>query len=177
MWCERVVRNTSDPRREPDAPVIDYVDITWDECRPVLKKRSRGGEEVRVLLHRTERLRHGDVLLETADRAVVINVLPCEVIVVRSDDARLRAELAFDLGNLHQPMQIGAGELIFLEAEAAMEAVEMLRLSFSRELKRFEPLPVPATLAVKVSADLRILRSSGSQPGGPNGSRSPSSNP
>ena len=88
------------------------------------------------MLDRTQRLRHGDVLLETARRAVVINVQPCQVIVVRSGSPRQIAELAFDLGNLHWPVQITETEMIFLEEEAAMKAVESLELEFAREARR-----------------------------------------
>jgi urease accessory protein UreE len=56
---------------------VDYVDIHWDQCRSTLKARSRGGEDIRVLLPRGQSLRHGDVLFEDAARAVIINVLPC----------------------------------------------------------------------------------------------------
>jgi urease accessory protein len=163
MWCEKVIRNISEPGSEPPHAEVDYVDIGWDECRSLLKKRSRGGEEVRVLLDRTERLRHGDVLLETAERAIVINVQPCEVIVVRAGTPQQIAELAFDLGNLHWPVQVTETEVIFLEDEAAMKAVQELGLPFTREARRFEPLPVLVTLGASLSEGLRILRSDADQ--------------
>jgi len=162
MWCERVIRNVPDGNFA--GKDVDFIDICWDECRSVLKKRSRAGEEVRVLLDRKERLRHGDMLFEDERRAMVINVLPCEVIVVRSESAEALANLAFDLGNLHWPTQIAESELIFIEEEKAMQAVERSGLTWSRQSRRFDPLPVGVT-PLRVSDNVQILRSRDSRRG------------
>jgi urease accessory protein len=156
MWCEAIVRNSA----EGDglaSRAVDYVDIDWDQRRSILKARSREGEEVRVLLPRGQTIQHGDVLFENAARAVVVKVLPCEVIIVRSCDPRLMAELALDLGNLHWPTQVAETEIIFPEGPDAMAAVQRLGLQAARETRRFEPLPILATQATGAQS-LRILR-------------------
>lgn len=158
MWCESIVRNAAEDK-DFAGRAVDYVDIQWDQCRSTLKGRSRAGEEIRVLLPRGQNLRHGDVLFENEARAIVINVLPCEVLVVRSNEPRLMAELALTLGNLHWPTQATDTELIFLEGNDALEAARNLGLQTSRESRRFSPLPVPAT-AVRLAPSARILRSS-----------------
>ena len=158
MWCEAIVRNVA----EGDgfaSRAVDYVDIQWDQRRSTLKARSRGGEEVRVLLPRGQTIRHGDVLFEDVSRAVVVNVLPCELIVVRSGDSKLMAELALELGNLHWPTQVTETEIIFPDGPDAIAAVQRLGLETAREIRRFEPLPVMAAQA-RGSQSLRILRSS-----------------
>lgn len=155
MWCERVIRNAAG--EDFGGRAVDYVEIRWDECRPVLKARSRGGEEVRVLLGRSERVAHGDVLFEDERRVMLVHVLPCELVVVRSDQPRLLAELALELGNLHWPTQATDSELVFPEDEAALASVRRMGLTFSREERRFDPLRVRAT-GVKVSEGVRILR-------------------
>jgi urease accessory protein len=156
MWCERVIRNAADDDLAGRA--LDYVDIRWDECRQVLRTRSRNGQEIRVLLPRGQKLRHGDVLFEDAQQLVVINVLPCMVIVVHCDQPRLLAELALALGNLHWPTQVGQSELIFIEEQTALAAVAKLGLRALTEHRRFEPLPVRAAVNVKLSDGLRVLR-------------------
>ena len=158
MWCEAILRNAA----EGDglaSRAVDFVDIHWDQRRSTLKARSRGGEEVRVLLPRGRTIRHGDVLFEDVSRAVVVNVRPCELTVVRSADSRLMAALSLELGNLHWPTQVTETEIIFPDGPDAMAAVRRLGLQTAREIRRFEPLPVMAAQA-RGSQSLRILRSS-----------------
>lgn len=157
MWCEAIVRNAAEDEHFAGR-AVDYVDIQWDQRRSTLKARSRGGEEVRVLLPRGQMLRHGDVLFEDESRAVVINVLPCEVIVVRSAEPRLMAELALELGNLHWPTEPTEKELIFLAGKEATAAARRLGLEMAHETRRFDPLPVLAA-AVRAGPAIRILRS------------------
>jgi urease accessory protein len=161
MWCEAIVRNAAGSD-ELGSRAVDYVDIHWDQRRSTLKARSRGGEEVRVLLPRGQSIRHGDVLFEDEARLVVVNVLPCEVIVVRCSGPRPLAELALELGNLHWPTQVTDTEIIFPEDPDVMATVQGLGLNPSRETRRFEPLPVMAIQA-RGAQSLRILRSTDGQ--------------
>jgi urease accessory protein len=156
MWCDAIVRNAADD--DFASRIVDYVDIPWDQRRSTLKARSRGGEEIRVLLPRGQILRHGDVLFEDETRAVVVNVLPCELLVVRSDNSRLMIELALELGNLHWPTQVTETEIIFPEEPEAVAAAKRLGLEAFREMRRFEPLPVLA-MRVRSAESLRIFRS------------------
>lgn len=156
MWCEAIVRNAQG-EKEFGGRAVDYVDIQWDQRRSTLKARSRGGEEVRVLLPRGQTLGHGDVLFEDEARALVINVLPCELIVVSSQNPRLMAELALELGNLHWPTQVTEMELIFLESDESLAAAQRIGLEISRQVRRFDPLPVLAT-NVKATHPIQILR-------------------
>jgi urease accessory protein len=155
MWCERIVRNAADGEGLASR-AVDYIDIAWDQRRSTLKARSRGGEEVRVLLPRGQALRHGDVLEEDDARAIVINVLPCELIVARSKQPRLLAELALELGNLHWPTQVTDDAILFMEEQAALAAATRLGLVLTRENRRFEPAPIPA---VRATDPVRIIRS------------------
>ncbi|HEY2587423.1 MAG TPA: urease accessory protein UreE [Tepidisphaeraceae bacterium] len=157
MWCERVVRNAADGTDLASPWPVEYVDIGWDQCRSTLKAQTRGGEEVRVLLPRGQILRHGDVLFEDAARSVVVNVLPCELIVVRSDNPRRLAELALELGNLHWPTQVADDAILFVEEGNALAAVQRIGLSWTRETRRFEPMPILAT-AVRTADSVRVIR-------------------
>jgi urease accessory protein UreE len=157
MWCETIVRNAADDQSLA-GHAVDYVDIRWDQRRATLKAASRAGEEIRVLLPRGQTLRHGDVLFEDTSRAIVINVIPCEVIVAQSEDSQRMALLAWELGNLHWPTQVSETELIFLEGDETLAAAHALGLGIAREVRRFDPLPV-AALTARPGQTLRILRS------------------
>ncbi|HWE97905.1 MAG TPA: hypothetical protein VG269_28370 [Tepidisphaeraceae bacterium] len=137
---------------------VDFVDLAGDECRHVLKKQSRGGKEVRVLLPPDQHLRHGDVLYEDNACMLVVNVLPCDVIVARPDSSRDAAALALELGNLHVPTQITDDEIIFPEDESALETLAKSRVRWQREQRRFEPMEVIALPGVRRAGGLRIIR-------------------
>jgi len=141
-----------------DDRAVDPVDLGWFECAGVLKKQTRGGEPIRVILPRGETLRHGDVVFEEASRVIVINVLPCEVIVVSAAGKKDMATLALELGNLHLPTQLGDGELIFIEDGPALEVLDRLRLPWRKEVRRFEPTPVRSAPIAKLAGDFRIIK-------------------
>ena len=157
MWCEAIVRNAAE-HGDLAGRKLDYVDIRWDQRRSTFRGRSRDGEEVRVLLPRGQILRHGDVLFEDSAQALLVNVLPCELIVVRSDNTCLVAELALELGNLHWPTQVTEEEILFPESEDALAAARHLGLNWTTETRRFEPLEI-ASATVSGSPAIRILRS------------------
>lgn len=156
MWCEAIVRNAAE-QCDFAGRKLDYVDILWDQRRSTFRGRSRDGEEVRVLLPRGQILRQGDVLFEDSGQALLVNVVPCELIVVRSDNTRLMAVLGLELGNLHWPTQVTEEEILFPESEDALEAARRLGLDWTTETRRFEPLEITSA-RVSGSPAIRILR-------------------
>jgi hypothetical protein len=51
MWCERVIRSCpATPATDWGGRILDWVDVQWNGCGRVLKKQTRGGQPVRVLL-------------------------------------------------------------------------------------------------------------------------------
>ncbi|MDB5171276.1 MAG: urease accessory protein UreE [Phycisphaerales bacterium] len=177
MWCEKILRNAAneDPAQWAGRDV-DVVEIAWDECRPVLKKRSRGGEEVRLLLPVNQTLRHGDVLWEDDRRVLMIEVTPCEVIVVRPASSREAAAIALELGNLHVPTQITETEIIFIEEKSAAEVLEKWKATFAREKRRFAPTPVIAMPGVRAAGNFKVIRGNGQARAADEPSRSVASN-
>ncbi|MDB5289425.1 MAG: urease accessory protein UreE [Phycisphaerales bacterium] len=159
MWCENILRNAADDARgQWPGRDVDVVDVAWHECRNVLKKRSRGGEEIRLLLPPGQTPRHGDVLFEDSRRVVAIEVIPCDVIVVRPASTRDAAAIALELGNLHVPTQITETEIIFIEEKSALEVLEKWNAAFARENHRFEPTPIIATPGVRMAGNFKIIR-------------------
>src|ERR1700722_18420386 len=96
---------------EPPSPLpakIDWLDLTWLQCRRRAgKQRTRSGREVSILLRLKHVLRHGDVLGHWPDGSVVIvNVHPTAVLIASPREPSQGMELAFELGNLHIPIEI-----------------------------------------------------------------------
>jgi urease accessory protein UreE len=151
MWCDRILGNIA-AWGAMDAARIDWVDISWQECGRVLQKRSRGGRTVRVLLAPGQRVGHGDLLFDESGIAIAVNVIPCEVAVVDSTDP----VLAFELGNLHCPMEIAGAQIIFIEDGPALAAVEKLGYRWTREQRRFAPLATIASPTFALSSSFAI---------------------
>jgi len=160
MWCERVLRNVAEDVRTLAGRELDYVDIEWDECKSVLKKRTRGRELVNVLLPASEKIRHGDVVFDDGRRAVLVNVVAAPMIVVKPPDAQALAVLALELGNLHRPTQIGRDELILPACEEAMEVIQALGFHWTVEQRRFEPQALIGSPAIHVAEEIQVMRPS-----------------
>jgi urease accessory protein UreE len=161
MWCERVIRNCAG-QSEADwgGRTVEWVDIEWNECGRLLKKQTRSGQPVRVLLPPGQKISHNDVIFESATHAIAIHVMPCEVVVAGVSNAVKMAALALELGNLHLPVEIRPGQLLFIEDGPAMEVLDALQIQFTREVRRFEPMKVISSPSVEVSPTLRtIIRS------------------
>ena len=161
MLCDRVLGNlytNAAPNALPDARV-DWVDITWQErALRALRKRARGGRELKLLLPRDVMLEHGDVLIAGTDGllAVAVNLLPCEVFVARPATLADAARLAHELGNLHAPMETD-GDAILCLADGPVEAVLIaLGVPYDVVTRRFRPR-VPQC-GPQFAADFRVER-------------------
>ena len=159
MWCDRVIRNIAEARRERCSGRADRLRRSgMAPIRPALKARSRGGEEIRIVLGAGARLRHGDVIFEDESRLVAVNVKACELIVVRPGDSKIAAILALELGNLHWPTQIAESEIIFREAPQTLAILEKLNVHGTKETRRFQPSDVIGGPMARLSNSLQVIR-------------------
>jgi urease accessory protein UreE len=164
VWCERVLYNAASMQSRTTADrEVDFIDLDWHECKRLLKKRSRGGRDVRVLLSADKCLQHGDVLYEDATVILSINVRPMELIVAGPASTHRLLELALELGNLHWPTQVIADRILFPEHPTAMIVIERLNISWSKEIRRFEPADLMAAPSADVSQDIQVVRRSPSR--------------
>ena len=121
---------------------IDWLDLSWAQCASrAMRRQSRSGLEVRFLLGLGISLRHGDLLWQSDDgsSAVVVNVLPSEVLVATATTLEEAASIGFELGNLHAPMQFAAERIITLYDGPIQAVLDRLVVSYERQTRRFEP--------------------------------------
>lgn len=139
MLIESPVGNLAD---EPSATAVDWIDLTWSECRQrAWRKESRGGMLVRALLRLGVNLRHGDVL-HRGDMTIAVNVMPTEVVIAQPKDSAILAAACYELGNLHVPVQL-EGDLLITLADGPVEgALEQLGIPYEVQIRRFEPTMV-----------------------------------
>jgi urease accessory protein UreE len=179
VFCQSLLGNVfADP--EVPAAAIDWVGFYWDECRRrALRKRSQLGVDCRILLSPGAVIRHGDVIFRYDDGLrIAARIEPCDVLVARPTSFVVATTLAYELGNLHWPMQISAaehassehgdnipaadmpwGELLTIPDGPAEVLFAQLQLALNVERRRFEPGPVGAR--PELSADFRIMRRDG----------------
>lgn len=140
MLVEAPVGHLDDSTIDPST--IDWCDFNWAECfQRALRRRSRHGREFRLLLKIGVMLRHGDVLIaeSPAGPAVVVNVLPCELLVARPRESAELAAAAFKLGDLHMPVQLDGDRIITIPDGPTEAALIELTIPFEIQHRRFEP--------------------------------------
>jgi len=124
---------------DESAPGFDVVDISWSEHgRRTLRRRSRAGLLVRVILPVDEFLEHGSVLCGV-DQPIVVNLLACRALVIRPGDAARMAEICYTIGNLHIPAEIGTGEILIPATEGTEAALGRAGISCEMEIRRVRP--------------------------------------
>lgn len=147
MLCDRVVGRW--PADDPvptggDAGRVDWLDLGWDEChRRALRKVTRSGRPVRLLLRLGTILRHGDVLADAPDCLLVVCVRPVEALVACPRSIREAAAVAAEWGNLHVPVQITADEIITVYNGPPIEVLLTHKVPHAVEVRRFEPMRMP----------------------------------
>lgn len=143
------------------AEPIDWLDLSWSDClQRAVRRQTRGGVMVRVLLPLGESLKHGDILIHGIpgeSETIAVNVLPCPVLVATPRTPRQWAELCYELGNLHAPVQIDSDRLITLCDGPVEAALHRLEIPVSMQTLRFEPF-VSTTGQVAISDAFALNR-------------------
>lgn len=118
MLCVKILGNINDERFR--GLKADYVDIEWHEAfKKLHRKVTHNGEEIGIRLENdilTTGLREGDVLYADDEKAVVVNIPPCEAIAVdiAPDHVKSKIKAAYEIGNKHASLFYGENENQFL---------------------------------------------------------------
>jgi len=138
MFCERILGNL-----DPDQIVeseIDWLDLTWIDCtRRALRKQTRSGIEVKLVLPIGQSPHHRDILSDDMTSLIVVNLIPTKVLVAQPPTAAKMAQLALELGNLHLPVEIGSKEMIMIPDGPTEAILARMEIGFSTDIRRFNP--------------------------------------
>lgn len=105
MLCEKILGNISDEAFAGKA--IDYVEIEWHEAfKKLHKKETKAGETIGIRLGNeilTRGLKDGDVLYADDEKVVVVEIPPCEAIIIEVDEhhGRMKEKVCYEIGNKH----------------------------------------------------------------------------
>jgi urease accessory protein UreE len=161
MLIERIIGNLDD-RDSADLACaqVDWLDLTWRDCaKRTVRKCTRGGQDVRILLPLGTHLKHHDVLQTPGGSIrVAVNLRPADVLVAVPRGLAEMGRLALELGNLHVPVEVREVEMVVLADGPTEALLARLGAPHRRETRRFTPEPCSITSLPVDSQRLNISR-------------------
>lgn len=112
MIIEDVIGNTS--TLSIGSRQTDLLQLQWYETtRRIQRRQTVSGRELALrLLKQGQRLQQGDVVWMDDATAVVVDILPCEVIVVTPASMLEMGTICYEIGNKHLPVFIQDNEVL-----------------------------------------------------------------
>lgn len=97
----------------------DVLPLEWFETnKRIQRKRTRGGQDVAFrFLKENPNMQEGDIVFMDDTKAIVIEVLPCEAIVLVPATMLEMGTVCYEIGNKHLPLFI-QGEEVLMPYEA-----------------------------------------------------------
>lgn len=85
---------------------VDKLLLEWWECnKRILHKRTESGRDFTIkFLKEAQNLKQDDVLYADETALVVVDVLPCEAIVLKPSSMYEMAFVCYEIGNKHLPL-------------------------------------------------------------------------
>ena len=127
-----------------DGRQVDLICIEWYEtAKRILHKKTKSGKEVTMkFLNEAQWLQQDDVMYVDNEMIIAIDILPCEVIVIKPVTMFEIAYVCYEIGNKHLPLFYEDDELLipyeapaFRMLQAAGFSVEMQKRKLLNQLK------------------------------------------
>jgi len=85
---------------------IDYLPLEWFETsKRILRKQTLAGHHLALkFLNKDPMLTQGDILHEDDTTIIAVDILPCEVLVIRPVSLFEMASVCYEIGNKHLPL-------------------------------------------------------------------------
>lgn len=93
---------------------IDYLKLEWYETnKRILHKQTQLGKEVTLkFLKEKQDLTQGDIIYEDKECIIVIDVVPCDAIIIYPKTMKEMASVCYEIGNKHLPLFFRKDELL-----------------------------------------------------------------
>lgn len=117
---------------------IDWVQLQWFESeRNILRKVSTQQQEIAFrLLKEGQRLEHEDVVYMDEQKAIVVEILPSEVIVLSPKTLPDMARACYEIGNKHAPLFLEGDEILLPYDKPMFEWLKAAGFSPRQEQRR-----------------------------------------
>ncbi|KUJ61746.1 urease accessory protein UreE [Flavobacteriaceae bacterium CRH] len=112
MIIKEIIGNTKD--LSLNTKEIDLLQLDWFEvAKRVQRRHTQAGREVSIkFLKEGQRLSQDDVLFMSEDYTIVVDILPCDAIIVHPHSLTEMGRVCYEIGNKHLPMFIENGEVL-----------------------------------------------------------------
>jgi urease accessory protein len=109
MIIEDILRNADIGQRQTDLLQMEW----YETSRRIQRRRSAAGREIALrLLKQGQTLQQGDVVYMDDTTAIVVDILPCEAIVVTPASMLEMGTICYEIGNKHLPIFIQDNEVL-----------------------------------------------------------------
>jgi urease accessory protein len=137
-----------------DKKVSEVVKISRLESQRVrMRKTSSKGTDIALILPQGTQLRHGDVIMVTEEKMVIVEMEPENVAVIEIKDnvrnhdiIEIPVRVGHTIGNLHRPLKLEGNKIYFpIQAESELEIFRKLfapideHLEINKTKMVFEP--------------------------------------
>ncbi len=94
--------------------IIDTLELEWYEAnKRILHKKTNAGTSVTMkFLKENQQLTEGDILSDDGAIIIVVEILPCDAIVLKPRTALEIASICYEIGNKHLPLFYFEEELL-----------------------------------------------------------------
>lgn len=101
--------------------IIDLLEIEWFEAtKRIQRKKTNNGQEVAIKFMREgQRLKQGDILYQDDKELIVVEIKPCDAIVLKPSSMLEMGTICYEIGNKHMPLFIQDNQ-IMMPFEAPM---------------------------------------------------------
>ncbi len=117
---------------------IDWLDLEWHETnKRILHKQTRSGTKVTMkFLKENHNLTQGDIIYEDAETIIVIEIQPCDVIVINPKNMFEMAAICYEIGNKHLPLFYQDAELLISYEAPLFNLFSSLRYEVKKEKRK-----------------------------------------
>ena len=97
---------------------LDWLSLQWYETnKRIQRKQTQLGTEITIkFLNESPNLTQGDILFEDDTTIIVVEIVPCECLIITPKDRFETASICYEIGNKHLPL--------FFENEALLVPFE-----------------------------------------------------
>mgnify|MGYP001770208954 FL=1 len=135
MIVETVIGNIRTLSSLP--PHIERVYMPSDDLvKRIQRVVTDHGREIGIRLKEAKELVDGDVLWMDEHNAIVVSVLPDDLLVIQPVSMKQMGEIAHQLGNRHLPAQFEEGEMLVQYDYLVEELLQQLGIPYKREKRK-----------------------------------------
>ncbi len=106
MIVEQIIGNTA--THDIRFLEVDLLELEWFETtKRIQRKRTNSGMEIAIkFIREGQRLHQNDILYQDDEKVVVVNIKPCEAIVMTPQSLLEMGTICYEIGNKHLPLFI-----------------------------------------------------------------------